>query len=247
MSVGFAYGQFNEVVAISKGDIVVMGMDRTRERIDKHMRERGLSQTDLSKLSGVPASSISRILGGRRKAELRVLRKVASALCVGVGYLAGDEEVVGDEIEPDIADFFRGRWYGLSDSERAWLRSTLALLSNREVSEEMSFRFVTYRCTVQEYRMVRGRADEEELSISEFVRRAVVCALERRNGHGKRRVHECPFCGATRELSVEENDTRSNVYKVWNVACGDCGACGPLALLRERAIELWNDRQGEEE
>lgn len=98
----------------------------TSERLAKHMEELGLNQTQLSKLSGVPAASISRIVHGRRKAELRTLTKLAPALHVSIGYLSGDEDK--GEIDPDIASFFRNEWHELTLDERMWLRNTLQMM-----------------------------------------------------------------------------------------------------------------------
>ena len=56
----------------------------------KALREgRGLSTTDLSQLTGISQSTISKLENGKRKAEIALLEKIASALNVYVEYLTG--------------------------------------------------------------------------------------------------------------------------------------------------------------
>ena len=58
-------------------------------RIREAMEEKGVTQASLSRLTGLPAGTISRYANGRRNPNAEVLGKVASALGVSCDYLIG--------------------------------------------------------------------------------------------------------------------------------------------------------------
>lgn len=72
----------------------------TGERIKKIRTEKGISTYQLSELTGISQSSISKLENGRRKADIEILMKIASALNISIDRLTGDS--VGSIIEERI-------------------------------------------------------------------------------------------------------------------------------------------------
>ena len=72
----------------------------TGERIKKIRTEKGISTYQLSELTGISQSSISKLENGRRKADIEILTKIASALNISIDRLTGDS--VGSIIEERI-------------------------------------------------------------------------------------------------------------------------------------------------
>lgn len=62
----------------------------TKDRIRKFRERKGLSTTDLSNLTGISQSTISKIENGKRKIDLEVLEKIAEVLEVSVDRLTGE-------------------------------------------------------------------------------------------------------------------------------------------------------------
>lgn len=74
------------------------------------------------------------------------------------------------------------------------------------------------------------------------------------DSRGSYKLRECPFCGHSRNLSIEDaggidrcvNGEPDGSIPTWHVYCGYCGATGPEVLLkRENAVSAWNRRDGE--
>ena len=69
-----------------------MGEQTIGTRIGEAMERRELTQASLSRITGLPPSTISRYVNGKRNPNAEVLGKVASALGVSCDYLIGKEE-----------------------------------------------------------------------------------------------------------------------------------------------------------
>ena len=94
----------------------------------REVRERsGLEQTELSVLSGIPATSISHFEAGRRKPSLVNLRNLADALKVSVDYLLGRTNNPAAHVD---AAAFRDE-YLYSARDRKLLEDFKALLAKR--------------------------------------------------------------------------------------------------------------------
>lgn len=61
-----------------------------KDRIRKFREKRGLSTTDLSKLTGISQSTISKIENGKRKIDVGALTAIAEALDISIERLTGD-------------------------------------------------------------------------------------------------------------------------------------------------------------
>lgn len=66
-----------------------------RQRLATARDKRELSQQDLAKKSGLPASSISHFEGGGRKPSFDNLRRLANALNVTTDFLLGRTDEIG--------------------------------------------------------------------------------------------------------------------------------------------------------
>jgi len=71
-------------------------------------------------------------------------------------------------------------------------------------------------------------------------------------------IKPCPHCGAYKNswINVGRSTKRTRCGDLtsyvdgWQTVClkcGACGACGPWADSRDEAIELWNQRVGDQE
>lgn len=74
-----------------------------RERIKKFRDLRGFSTTELSKLTGISQSTISKLENGKRKVDIELLRKIAEALGISVDRLTG--EAVSTIIEEKLEEY----------------------------------------------------------------------------------------------------------------------------------------------
>ncbi|OUQ14475.1 hypothetical protein B5E84_16135 [Lachnoclostridium sp. An14] len=72
------------------------------ERIKKIRTEKGISTYQLSELTGISQSSISKLENGHRKADIEILMKIARALNISIDRLTGDS--VGSIIEERIKE-----------------------------------------------------------------------------------------------------------------------------------------------
>lgn len=88
-------------------------------RVQEIREDQGLTQTQLAELVGTSQSTISQIEAGDRNPSYKMLRQLASALKVTVGYILGEEEI-GD-LNPEEEAHFR-EYRGLSDGARRQLR-----------------------------------------------------------------------------------------------------------------------------
>lgn len=72
-----------------------------KDRIRKFREGRGLSTNDLSKLTGISQSTISKIENGKRKIDLEALEKIADALKVSIERLTGEavSSIIEDRLE----------------------------------------------------------------------------------------------------------------------------------------------------
>lgn len=65
--------------------------------------------------------------------------------------------------------------------------------------------------------------------------------LIRAEEHDRKLLKSCPFCNAhDNDVYVDEFWERYN--NPYFVSCDKCGACGPYADTKEKAIENWNRR-----
>lgn len=53
----------------------------------------------------------------------------------------------------------------------------------------------------------------------------------------------CPFCGDTRDASIEEHKFTSEVGSDFRAVCQCCGAQGPIAATRGAALIEWDERR----
>lgn len=72
-----------------------------KERIKMLMLERGLTQKELAKLSGITEASLSKYLSGERVPRIDVIVNLANALKVTT------DELIGNEIEDSKMDLIR--------------------------------------------------------------------------------------------------------------------------------------------
>lgn len=70
------------------------------DRIKKHRNEKGISTYELSKLTGISQSAISKLENGKRKVDFDTLDKIADALGVYLGRLTGESasSIIEDRI-----------------------------------------------------------------------------------------------------------------------------------------------------
>ncbi len=53
----------------------------------------------------------------------------------------------------------------------------------------------------------------------------------------------CPFCGDTRDASVEELAMKFDPPNMFFAACQCCGCQGPPAITRGAALVMWDERR----
>lgn len=72
-----------------------------KDRIRKFREKKGLSTTDLSKLTGISQSTISKIENGKRKINFEILEIIAEALDISVDRLTGESasSIIEDRLE----------------------------------------------------------------------------------------------------------------------------------------------------
>jgi len=97
-------------------------------RLTEARNIRGLSQTDLAEIAGLPASSISRFESGSRKPSFENLRRLAGALQATTDFLLGrvDELDASRAANPMYRDF-----QNLSDDDRDLARGFMKMLAKR--------------------------------------------------------------------------------------------------------------------
>jgi len=73
----------------------------TKDRIRKFREKKGFSTTDLSNMTGISQSTISKIENGKRRIDLESLEKIADALDVSVDRLTGESasSIIEDRLE----------------------------------------------------------------------------------------------------------------------------------------------------
>ena len=89
---------------------------------------RGISQTDLAKKVGIPASSISHFEAGTRKPSFDNLRRLATELAVSTDFLLGRAD------SPDLvveADILHRDAQMLNDHDRALAQAFIKMLNER--------------------------------------------------------------------------------------------------------------------
>jgi len=71
------------------------------ERLRKFRNEKGISTYELSKLTGISQSTISKIENGKRKTDVEILDKIADALKVSIDRLTGESvsSIIEERIE----------------------------------------------------------------------------------------------------------------------------------------------------
>lgn len=72
-----------------------------RDRVRKFRNEKGLSTNDLSKLTDISQSTLSKIENGKRKIDTDILQKIADALEVSIDRLTGESvySIIEDRLE----------------------------------------------------------------------------------------------------------------------------------------------------
>lgn len=121
------------------------------KRIKKFREKKNLSTTDLSRLTGISQSTISKLENGKRKPELSVLEKIAEALNILVDRLTGESAsaLIEDGLEKkgmtleDVANkanvplywlqnldtFTPGEWGGKDDIAYNWITKVAEVIS----------------------------------------------------------------------------------------------------------------------
>ena len=89
---------------------------------------RHLSQVDLAKRAGIPASSVSHFESGMRKPSFDNLRRIATVLAVSTDFLLG--RVANPELAAE-ADLLHRDAQRLNDSDRDLAQAFIAMLGNR--------------------------------------------------------------------------------------------------------------------
>lgn len=74
---------------------------KTKDRLRKFREKRGLSTNDLSKLTGISQSTISKLENGKRKIDLEILQIIADALNVNIERFTGESAscIIEDRLE----------------------------------------------------------------------------------------------------------------------------------------------------
>ena len=93
---------------------------------------RRMSQAELAKAAGLPASSIAHFEGGTRKPSFDSVGKLATALNVTTDYLLGRVDVPDVAMSADPLSRYAAR---LSDRDRALARDFLRMLAERAEKE----------------------------------------------------------------------------------------------------------------
>ncbi len=87
-------------------------------RLQQIREDQGLSQTQFAELVGTSQSTISQIEAGERNPSYDMLRRLATALSVTIGYVLGETEI--SDLNPEEEAYFR-EFRGLSESARRQL------------------------------------------------------------------------------------------------------------------------------
>lgn len=87
-------------------------------RVQEIREDQGLTQTEFAELVGTSQSTISQIEAGERNPSYNMLRRLASALNVSVGYVLGETEV--SDLRPEEEAHFR-EYRSLSEGARRQL------------------------------------------------------------------------------------------------------------------------------
>lgn len=82
-------------------------MKTIAERIKKYREAVPLSQSGLSKITGLTPAAISQFESGEREPSLDSLKKLAEGLKVSVGYLVGEEDDKEFLNDPELVAMFR--------------------------------------------------------------------------------------------------------------------------------------------
>ena len=93
---------------------------------------RRMSQAELAKAAGLPASSIAHFEGGTRKPSFDSVGKLATALNVTTDYLLGRVDVPDVAMSADPLSRYAAR---LSDRDRALAQDFLRMLAERAEKE----------------------------------------------------------------------------------------------------------------
>jgi transcriptional regulator with XRE-family HTH domain len=98
------------------------------ERLKLARDQRGLSQDDLAKKSGLQPSAISHFETGARKPSFDNLKRLANALTVTTDFLLGRAEAVKDlaNVDPLYRDIDR-----LTDADKEFAREMVKLLADK--------------------------------------------------------------------------------------------------------------------
>ena len=96
---------------------------------------RKMSQTELGKVAGLPASSIAHFEAGSRKPSFDSLRKLATALNVTTDYLVGRVDIPNAAASNDPLSRYGAR---LSARDRAIAEDILRVLAERADQERKS-------------------------------------------------------------------------------------------------------------
>lgn len=98
------------------------------ERLGNLMVSQNVTQAELVRRTGLPVSTISRYVTGRRKIPVENLRLIADALGVKLAYLTGEEGREPGWVDPDIQYFYTQIFPDLCPEFKSLLRHSMDVL-----------------------------------------------------------------------------------------------------------------------
>lgn len=106
-------------------------IDYFSRRMRSVREEKGWSQAELAKKTGITPAAVSQFEGGSRKPTLPILGKLADVLGVSIDYLAGKSEQKNwPKVQSEWEQFFRG-FKELGDRDRELLKAQMDILQER--------------------------------------------------------------------------------------------------------------------
>ena len=105
------------------------GRELFKKRLADTRKRRDLSQVELAKKAGLPATAISHFESGGRKPSFDNLRKLADALDVSIDYLMGRTDEPSGHVSADIE--IARHYENMTEADRERARDFMALLAQR--------------------------------------------------------------------------------------------------------------------
>jgi transcriptional regulator with XRE-family HTH domain len=119
-------------------------MDIFTSRLRTVRRSQNITQGDLAKMAGTGQGTISRIEKGDQEPSLLVALKIAKALNVSLGYLAGDD-TPQEDVSPDALTVAVD-YDSLNDDQRLMIRASLDALMGLMGLDRNSRKPLEVRC-----------------------------------------------------------------------------------------------------